>query len=369
MEEIRVKETKLLNRTFDKKDTLVVKGLAILLMLFYHLFESEELLVSMQVNHLPFSREFFLMMSGFGNICVALFAFLSAYGITKGLIQNDGDDSLKDVYREAHRRFCRLAANFAVMYVSVNLVWFSHFNYAGLYGTGWQGGMFALLDLFGLAQLFGTPTLNMTWWYMELAVIIIFAVPLLYRLVKRLGNYTIILGLLLPYVVELNEDVSRYILVVVVGVICAYSGWFEKLFALMPGAKGKIVKVLLAALLLAVSVPVRQNYMVHTYFLWIVDAPVTLILAWFCGELLRPIPLLTQVLQFLGKHSMNIFFVHTFFYMAIHQKFIYSFRYAGLIFLVLVLISLGYSVALEAIKKCGLWLLRKVGGLKNPFHG
>lgn len=364
-----MEETKLLNRTFDKKDTLVVKGLAILLMLFYHLFESEELLVSMQVNHLPFPRESFLMMSGFGNICVALFAFLSAYGITRGLMKNDSEGSLKDVYREALRRFGRLVANFAVMYVSVNLVWFSYFNYAGLYGTGWQGSMFALLDLVGLAQLFGTPTLNMTWWYMELAVIIIFAVPLLYRLVRKLGNYTMILGLLLPYVVELNEDVSRYLLVVVLGVICAYSGWFEKLFAFMPGAKGKIVKVVVAVLFLAISVPVRQNYMVHTYFLWIVDAPVTLILAWLCGELLRPIPVLSRVLQFLGKHSMNIFFVHTFFYMAIHREFIYSFRYAGLIFLVLVLVSLGYSVVLEGVKKCGLWVIRKFGGWKKPVHG
>ena len=48
---------------------------------------------------------------------------------------------------------------------------------------------------------------------------------------------------------------------------------------------------------------------------------------------------------------MNIYFVHTFFYMAIYQEFIYSFRYAGLIFAVLLICSLAYSMVLEGIKK------------------
>ncbi len=44
MKEMQIK------KNFDKNDTLVVKGIAILLMLFYHLFESRELLETLQVN-------------------------------------------------------------------------------------------------------------------------------------------------------------------------------------------------------------------------------------------------------------------------------------------------------------------------------
>ena len=35
-----------------------------------------------------------------------------------------------------------------------------------------------VLDFFGLAKLFGTSTLNGTWWYMSAAIIFIICVPL-----------------------------------------------------------------------------------------------------------------------------------------------------------------------------------------------
>lgn len=345
-----------LKKSFDKKDTLVVKGMAVLLMLFYHLFQTRELLEQLQVNYKPFSQEVFLTLSGFGNICVAVFAFLSAYGITKGLMAKE-DMSPSGMMREAGRRCLRLIGNFAVMYLSVNLLWFSYFDYAGLYGGGWQGGLLAVIDMLGLAQLLGTPIMNMTWWYMELAVLIIFAVPFLYLLVKKIGGYSLILAVLLPLAAELNEDVKRYFVVIVLGAAAARGGWLEKLFGFRCS---RLAKGAAGVALIALSIVFRQNYMVHTYFLWIADAPIAFLLCWFGGEILSAVPGLRQVLAFFGKHSMNIFFVHTFFYLAIYQKFIYSFRYAALIFLVLAAVTLAYSVALELLKTGGraLWKRR-----------
>lgn len=344
-----------LKKSFDKKDTLVVKGMAILLMLFYHLFQTQELLEQLQVNYKPFSQEVFLTLSGFGNICVAVFVFLSAYGITKGLMVRQ-DIAVSEMMKEAVRRCLRLIGNFAVMYISVNLLWFSYFDYAGLYGGGWQGGLIALVDMLGLAQLFGTPTMNMTWWYMELAVLIIFVVPFIYLLVKKIGGYSVILAVLLPLAVEMNGDVKRYFVVIVLGVAAAHGDWLEKLFS---RSCSRLVKGLAGIALIAFSVVFRQNYMVHTYFLWIADAPVAFLLCWFGGEIVSAVPGLRQVLAFFGKHSMNIFFVHTFFYLAIYQKFIYSFRYAAVIFLVLAAVTLIYSVVLELLKTGGRALWKK----------
>lgn len=344
-----------LKKSFEKKDTMIVKGIAILLMLFYHLFESQELLVQQNVNYKPFSQNVFLMLSGYGNICVAIFAALSAYGITKGLMSKEGC-SLSEMLKEAVGRCGKLIGNFAVMFISVNVVWCTYFNYAGLYGTGWQGGMFAIMDMLGLAQLFGTPTLNMTWWYMELAIVIIFAVPFIYLLVRKVGAYAVILGVLLPLTVQMNEDIKRYLVVVVVGVVAARENWFEKLFA---WKLNRVWKALVCIALIALSLLFRQNYMVHTYFLWLADAPIAILLCWFGAEILGSVPVIRQILAFFGKHSMNIYFVHTFFYMAIHQKFIYSFHYAGLIFLILAMVTLAYSVVLELIKTGGKMLWNK----------
>ena len=69
---------------FTRTHSNMAKGLAILLLLAYHLFENEELITSMEVNYTPFSLEGFLCFSGFGNICVSMFVFLTAFGIARG---------------------------------------------------------------------------------------------------------------------------------------------------------------------------------------------------------------------------------------------------------------------------------------------
>ena len=100
------------------------------------------------------------------------------------------------------------------------------------------------------------------------------------------------------------------------------------------------------------------------HFWWIIDGPIALLILWYAKEVLAKIPVVNIVLEFLGKHSMNMYYVHMFFYLAIYRQFIYSFRYAGIILLMLILVSLGYSVALELAKKgvirgvqfvCGKW--------------
>ena len=51
-----------------------------------------------------------------------------------------------------------------------------------------------------------------------------------------------------------------------------------------------------------------------------------------------------------NMYSMNIYLVHTFFYMSLWRDFIYRFKYAGLIFLALLATTLLYSVVLEFLK-------------------
>lgn len=341
-----------MKREFTKEDTFLVKGMAILCLLFYHLFEHYERVSVMQVDYRPFSMDAFLLLSGFGNICVAVFAFLSAYGIVKGIMavekKNGNQAEIQVLYKQAAGRYLKLTAHFAAMFISVNVLWFYKFDYTGLYGGGWQGILYGLLDALGLAGTYKTPTINETWWYMELAILIIFLVPLLYYAAKKMGNYIILLGILLPVTLTLSPDVKRYYFVVLFGVVAAEEGWFEKLFALkLPG----VLQGICGVFLLAVCVVVRQNYVVYHEFGYLADAPVALAFSWFGAGILSRLKGLRGALCFLGRHSMNIYFVHTFFYMAIYQEFIYSFRYAGMIFAVLLACSLAYSMVLEGMKK------------------
>ncbi len=55
-----------------------------------------------------------------------------------------------------------------------------------------DGPFFAFCDFLGLANLFGTPTLNGTWWYMSLAIIIVAIMPIFYAVYKKYGSIVIL---------------------------------------------------------------------------------------------------------------------------------------------------------------------------------
>lgn len=341
-----------MQRQFTKNHSNMAKGLAILLLLAYHLFENEKVVVSMDVIYAPFSLQGFLRFTNFGNICVSVFVFLTAYGIATGLFaQKEAlQENLfwKSAYRQASKRFFRLMFNFTILYLSVNLLWWFQFDYQSLYGADKQGTLLLLTDAFGLSMFFGTPTLNETWWYMEIAYLLIFLVPFLTRLVEKIGYPVLLLSILAPFAVTFHPDLKRYLFVAVFGVCAAYGKWPDRLLELKlhpvwqwaAGIVGFILCVL-----------IRQNYMVHEYYIHLADALIALFLVYVASVLLGSLPGLGKALAFIGRYSMNIYLVHTFFYLILWRPYIYHFRYAGITFLLLLVSSLLYSVLLEWVKK------------------
>ena len=140
---------------------------------------------------------------------------------------------------------------------------------------------------------------------------------------------------------------QRYFFVAVFGVCAAHGKWVDKLLNLKIPC---VVKWILGFGLLALSILVRQNYVVYQTYVAYVDAPIVLVIIYLACAVLGSVPGLNKVLAFIGTHSMNIYLVHTFFYMSLWRNFIYRFRYAGLIFLVLLITTLLYSVVLEFVK-------------------
>lgn len=336
-----------MQKQFTKENTNIVKGFAIILLLIYHLFENENMVTSLEVNYAPFGLEDFLTFTGFGNICVAVFVFLTGYGISKGLYAREGI-TVKEAYGQATKRFFKLMGNFAVLFASVNVLWFKLFDYTSLYGPGKQGILHALTDATGLSVVLGTPTLTLTWWYMELAYILIFLVPALAFLTKKIGYPVILLALFAPSILQMGDDMNRYLFTAVLGVAAAYGDWPDKL---RNRKWNKVVSWLLGIAAFILCVLVRQNAAVKASYLYLVDAPVALFLVYVGGVLLASVPVLNKCMEFIGKHSMNIYLVHSFFYMMLWQKFIYSFQYAPVIVVVLLVVCLLYSVVLEIVKK------------------
>lgn len=178
----------------SKKASSVAKGIAILMLLAHHLFYSQGRIEAnghgQAVSFAPFPDTAVIAVSQSLKVCVAVFVFISAYGMytqLKGRFTQadptDGKASEKASALYVGERLVKLYVNFWVVFIPFTLLGFavSDHTYATVYGG--HGIVRAIgycaIDFMGLAEMFGTPTFNETWWYLSLAIALIVLMPLL----------------------------------------------------------------------------------------------------------------------------------------------------------------------------------------------
>ena len=66
---------------FTKENTLQLKGIAVIFLLYHHLFNSPSMYQNFEVSFFPLTERIVNLLSWFGKNCVSFFAFLSAYGL------------------------------------------------------------------------------------------------------------------------------------------------------------------------------------------------------------------------------------------------------------------------------------------------
>ena len=69
-------------KTFSREESLKVKGVAICLLLFHHLFYSQNRIDAGRISFLLLSKESVMIIATCARVCVWIFAFLSAYGLS-----------------------------------------------------------------------------------------------------------------------------------------------------------------------------------------------------------------------------------------------------------------------------------------------
>lgn len=66
---------------FTKEDTVAIKGIALLMMLFHHCFWNAEFTSQYALDYSPFNQESIVSIGMFFKICVSIFAFITGYGL------------------------------------------------------------------------------------------------------------------------------------------------------------------------------------------------------------------------------------------------------------------------------------------------
>lgn len=345
--------------SFGKDDTLIVKGVAIIMMMYHHCFFCKERLEGHEIIPNPISMSLLINTSNFCKVCVAMFVFLSAYGMTI---------SIKKIRKNMELSKCEFLEYTQKRYFSLMTGWFFVFTFCQIFSwfyarlqhdvyTGKK--LYSLISFFidglGLGDLFGTPMLVGTWWYMSLANIIIIIFPFIIMLYNKIGaNILILVAIILPRVMNISyEPFRKWILAIVLGVVFAD----KDLLVSMREKKilenvylNKILKFLLSMIALTVGIYLWK-YEEFGSIYEIRHSILGILVVYIVYEFIAPIKYLRSFLCFAGKHSMNIFLIHTFIRKEFFNDFIYSFKYPIVIVAVLFSTSLLVSIVIEFLKK------------------
>lgn len=337
---------------FTKKESNFCKGIAIILMIFHHLFFKAEDYQGFLISFVPFTEERINFYALLGKICVAIFVFISGYGIAAAYRKqfNHREPTPKDIFHFTWRRLWKLMSMYWFAFLLTLACQPLGWTIIDAYGTNIKDiFVYFLADLCGLAHMFGTPTLNPAWWYMTLALAIVFIMPIIMKMIDKLGAMTVLCGgMALLFLLNASNVNSAYLFSLFLGVGCFENRFFEWIEDLWREKRfGSGIKVILEIILFLIFISLRTNY---NYF-GIIDGFIALDLAALVSTFFIHIPGISPVMQFIGKHSGNMFLIHNQIYSYYFKDFIYSFRHWILIVFMLTVVSLGVSVLMEVLKK------------------
>lgn len=349
--------------SLSSKDTGIIKGVAICLMLWHHLFP----------NALYFDGSTAVVFMAFvGKVCVSLFLLMSGYGLSCQYLKVIADaKNLKERFGTTIKFIAKRYVKFYTGYWIIFLI-FVLFGSVGMgislesrYET--DNIMFPfVVDFFGFM---GFRSYNITWWFNRTILLLYIAFPILFLLIRKIPYISLVLVfciMLIPKPIAFVNEMT----------ICMFPFFLGMFWAMKIPQGYKITNKRKYFLFLPVSIILccvlvyfRQNKIIPYFTGVAVDGLLAFVISMLVIMLIRNLPVVNVVFSFLGKHSANMYMVHTFLFFYWFPQFIYAPKYAILIFLLLLSCSLAISLALEFIKTKGCiyklsdYVVRKIDAL------
>lgn len=345
-----------------RQDTAVLKGVAVLMMVFHHCFYLKKLFRKFTISFAPLGEQRVVDICAAFKICVPIFVFISGYGLTLTLKKLHEDYRLdrRELSRWYVSRYFRLMAGYwfiYLCYIPVGQLLAHRFTHVYFSQDPVKAPVLALVDFLGLSNLFGTPELGRAWWYMSCAVVIVLLVPLFARMTHRFGGLFALAAMVMgPRILcieyPMHDCAYHFLFAMLLGVVFAEYDLFAR-FKALKVAKNKSVDtaVQVAALLLAIAVLYELQLHLNVALFWEIKHglfPLAVIL--FVVKFVSPIPGIGRMFAFFGKYSMNIFLVHLLLRAHVKSLF-FGMKHFLLVGLSLFAVSLVLAIAIEWVKK------------------
>lgn len=352
---------------FSRDKTAIAKGLAILLMVYHHLFAFPDRITAvdyspiMMVDGLPLDQ----LIGEFGKLCVGIFLFLSGFGLYKSY-ESKGYFTFQQGIKRGINFFTLYWIIFLI-FIPIGLKFFDDtLRYT------WNTKQF-FYNLLGLIH-----TYNGEWWFVPVYIELVILFPLLIRMIENNAvfvSYLSFMGVFLsPFflhaddffpnnelvqiaIIHLSLDLSWQI-VFITGIFFAKYSLFASMNAFFSRAHINYKFVFLILLVLCFYIrqyafkdiieirgPVIDG--IYNYADFIL-APITI---FSIVKLVQNITILERLFLLLGKHSTIIWLTHTFFIYYFFQKITFAPYYSTLIVIWVFILTIPISVVVNFLVK------------------
>ena len=347
---------------FSKNNTLALKGIAIIMMMFHHCFRKVELIENYKISFFPLNQEFVINISLVFKICVSIFIFITGYGLTLSLkkLNSEYNWTNKELFKWTINRLIKTLSGFWVVAIISYLICqiIDGTTKDIFFQDGIAYGIFKMLiNFLGLSKIFKINDFNSTWWYMSLAILFILSMPIFIKLFKKYNYINVLLFVIfIPRIMTCEFIINSYITFLfplLIGIIFAEKDLVVKFANFKINNNNyynKILKFIIETIVVIFMYILSVN-MPDNLFWEMKFGIIPVFLICYLYEFFIDIPILKHILQFLGKHSMNIFLIHEFIRTNYLTDYIYSYRNFIKIIFILILISLMLSILLEIFKK------------------
>ena len=351
---------------FTKEHTMQMKGIAIIILLFHHCFLNTQRWATVPYEKLattkgwgyypisfaPFSSHTIQYLASFSKICVAMFVFMTGYGMWVSYESHKKKTTMSNYIK---KRMVTLMTGFLIIFVVTEILAIPTGRFIEVYGHDFRSVVYMIIDALGLAKLLGTPLFCLTWWYMSLAIVLIMIFPFVHSIMEKYQWIVVVASIIVPRACGFGQstDLFRYLLAYTLGMYFAQHDLLARIKEkfMEQNVVGKLLSLIVSLIVLAVIIKCRQNAWIGWKYLDFWDGFAAMYVIVLSYIYILNGKWIVKGLGFLGKHSMNIFLIHSFYRDVFFHKFTYSFYYAWLDYIVLMAISLVTSIVLEWFKK------------------
>ena len=351
---------------FTKEHTMQMKGIAIIILLFHHCFLNAQRWATVPYEKLattkgwgyypisfaPFSSHTIQYLASFSKICVAMFVFMTGYGMWVSYESQKKKTTMSNYIK---KRMVTLMTGFLIIFVVTEILAIPTGRFIEVYGHDFRSVVYMIIDALGLAKLLGTPLFCLTWWYMSLAIVLIMIFPFVHSMMEKYQWIVVVASIIVPRACGFGQstDLFRYLLAYTLGMYFAQHDLLARIKErfMEQNMARKLLSLIVSLIGLAVIIKCRQNAWIGWKYLDFWDGFAAMYVIVLSYIYILNGKWIVKGLGFLGKHSMNIFLIHSFYRDVFFHEFTYSFYYAWLDYMVLMSISLVTSMVLEWFKK------------------